>query len=77
MTTTMCRYISVAVQPSGAWRVEPAEEGSRLSWEFGAEPQSTSAKLMSVVGRLFEGQTKKALLQDLDDIARAAEGSAA
>ena len=54
-------------------RVEPAGEGCHLSWQFGAEPRSTSAKLMSIVGKLFEGSTRKALSADLDDIARAAE----
>lgn len=54
-------------------RVEPAGQGCKLSWEFGAEAQSTGAKLMSIVGKLFEGSTRKALRQDLDDIAAAAE----
>jgi hypothetical protein len=44
-------------------------------WEFGAEPLTTGARLMSVVGRLFEGSTRKAIKQDLDDIAAAAEAS--
>jgi carbon monoxide dehydrogenase subunit G len=56
-------------------RVEPRGEGCRLAWEFGAEPQSTSARLMSVIGRLFESSTRKALLADLDDIAAAAEAA--
>lgn len=56
-------------------RVEPAGDGSRLSWEFGAEAQTTSAKLMSIAGKLFEGSMRKALMGDLDDIAAAAEGS--
>ena len=57
-------------------RVDPAGEGCTVSWEFGSEAKTTSAKLMSVVGRLFEGQTRKALMQDLDDIADAAEQAA-
>lgn len=57
-------------------RVEPAGEGCRLSWEFGGEAQTTSAKLMSMVGKLFEGSMRKALMQDLDDIATAAEADA-
>ena len=56
-------------------RVEPKGDGCTLSWEFGAEAQSMSAKLMSIVGKLFEGSTKKALLADLDDIAAAAEAA--
>ena len=30
---------------------------------------------MSIVGKLFEGSMRKALMQDLDDIAAATEGS--
>lgn len=56
-------------------RVEPTADGCTLAWEFGAEPQATSAKLMGLVGKLFEGSTRKALAQDLDDIAKAAEGA--
>jgi carbon monoxide dehydrogenase subunit G len=54
-------------------RIEPNADGCHLVWDFGAEAQSTSAKLMSVIGKLFEGSTKKALLKDLEDIAAAAE----
>jgi carbon monoxide dehydrogenase subunit G len=54
-------------------RVEPEGAGARVSWEFGAEALSTSARLMSVIGKLFEGSTRKALAKDLDDIAAAAE----
>ncbi len=56
--------------------VEPKGEGSRLAWEFGGEPQTTSARIMSAVGKLFEGSTRKALMADLDDIAAAAEADA-
>ncbi len=54
-------------------RVEPKGDGCSVSWQFGAEAQSTGAKLMSVIGKLFEGSTRKALMADLDDIAAAAE----
>lgn len=54
-------------------RVEPTADGCHLSLDFGAEAQSLSARLMGVVGRLFEGSVKKAMLADLDDIAAAAE----
>ena len=56
-------------------RVEPKGDGCTVAWDFGAEPQSTSGRLMAFVGKLFEGQTRKALLADLDDIAAAAEAS--
>jgi carbon monoxide dehydrogenase subunit G len=54
-------------------RVEPAGEGSRLWWEFGAEPRTAGARLLSLVGKPFEGSMRKALERDLDDIAVAAE----
>lgn len=54
-------------------RVEPKGDGCTLSWEFGAEARSASAKLMSLLGKLMEGSTRKALMADLDDIAAAAE----
>ena len=54
--------------------VEPSGEGSRLTMTFGAEPQSTIARIGAFVGKAFEGATRKALQQDLDDIAAAAEG---
>jgi carbon monoxide dehydrogenase subunit G len=50
------------------------EHASSISMNFGAEPTSTMAKLMgATVGKLFENATRKALAQDLDDIAVAAE----
>lgn len=49
---------------------------TRLSMTFGAEPRGLGSKLMAAtLGRLFSGATKKALHQDLDDIAAAAERS--
>lgn len=54
--------------------VEPAAAGSRVVMTFAGEPQGTVAKIMAAtIGRLFAGATRKALKQDLDDIARAAE----
>lgn len=58
-------------------RVEAVDEGSRLSMTFAAEPSGTASRLMAAtVGRLFEGSTRKALQQDLADIAAAAERTA-
>lgn len=56
-------------------RVDPADQGCRLRWEFDAEPKSLSGRLMSLLGRFFEGSTRKALQADLDDIAAAAEAA--
>ena len=40
---------------------------------FGATPKGFFSKLMAAtIGRLFSGATRKALQQDLDDIAAAA-----
>jgi carbon monoxide dehydrogenase subunit G len=58
-------------------KVEAKGEGSHLAWEFEAEATSLSGKLMSVFGKLLEGTTRKALRQDLDDIAAAAEAEGA
>ena len=54
--------------------VGTGEHSSRISMNFGAEPTGTMAKVMgATVGKLFENATRKALAQDLDDIAAAAE----
>ena len=73
MAVTLVESLSRGVLYRSIMRVDPAGEGCTVSWEFGSEAKTTSAKLMSVVGKLFEGQTRKALMQDLDDIAKAAE----
>ena len=69
--------LSRGVHYTSIMKVEAKGEGSHLAWEFGAEATSMSGKLMSVFGKLFEGSTRKALLQDLDDIAVAAEATGA
>jgi len=53
--------------------VEPKGDGSNLSMTFVAQPTTIGARVMSLFSRLFEGATRKALAQDLDDIAAAAE----
>ena len=51
-------------------------DGTRLGMDFDCEPQTFGAKVMwAVFGFLFRGATRKALLQDLNDIKAAAEGS--
>jgi uncharacterized protein YndB with AHSA1/START domain len=62
------RYEStMAVRPQG-------EDDAVLSMTFSAEATSLASKVMSTtVGRLFVGSTRKALEQDLADIASAAE----
>ena len=67
--------LSRGVLYTSVMAVEPRVDGSYLSWEFGAEARSTSAKLMTMLGKLFEGSTRKALARDLDDIAAAAESA--
>lgn len=52
-----------------------ANGGSIVSMTFAGEPTSTVSKILAgTVGRLFAGVTKKMIEQDLDDIAKAAEG---
>ena len=54
--------------------VRPHGEGSRLSMTFGATPRGFFSRLMAAtIGRLFSRATRKAMQQDLDDIAAAAE----
>lgn len=55
--------------------VEATGEGrSRLVSTFGAVPTGAFSRLRSrTVGKLFEGATRKAMEQDLDDIAAEAE----
>lgn len=56
--------------------VSPAEGGSTLTMTFGAEPTGPVARILgATVGRLFAGATRKAIEQDLEDIAAAAEGA--
>ena len=69
--------ISRGVHYTSIMKVEVKGEGTHLAWEFGAQTTSLNGKLMSVFGKLFEGTTRKALLQDLDDIAAAAEADGA
>lgn len=66
------RYHSqLQVTPTG-------EATSTLTMRFAAEPQGALAKVMAAtLGRLFTGATRKAIAQDLDDIAAAAEGRSA
>ncbi len=59
------------IQPRGA-------DTCTLTMLFGGEPTSTMSRAMAVtIGRLFAGQTRKALEKDLADIATAAEARTA
>jgi carbon monoxide dehydrogenase subunit G len=50
------------------------DDTSEITMDFGAEPTGTMAKIMgATIGKLFENATRKALAQDLNDIATAAE----
>lgn len=54
--------------------VEAAEGGSILTMTFTGEPTGTLSKVVATtVGKLFESATRKALIQDMEDIAAAAE----
>jgi carbon monoxide dehydrogenase subunit G len=54
--------------------VEPAPAGSIITITFGAESTSGVSKVLAgTIGKLFEGGTRKALVQDLEDIAVIAE----
>ena len=50
------------------------DDNTLLTMTFGGEAQTLGAKLMSAtMGRLFKNATKKALIQDLNDIKAAVE----
>ena len=56
--------------------IEASDDGSVISMSFSGEPDGAMAKFFaSTVGKLFESGTRKALEQDLADIAAAAESS--
>lgn len=49
-------------------------ETTQLAMDFAAEPTTLAAKILaSTLGLLFKGATRKALMQDLEDIKAAAE----
>jgi carbon monoxide dehydrogenase subunit G len=57
--------------------VEPAPAGSTITITFGAEAAGAVSKVLAgTIGRLFDGGTRQALVQDLDDIAVVAESDA-
>lgn len=56
----------------------PAGDGATITMSFGAEPTGTVARILgATLGKLAVGATRRALQQDLDDIAAAAEARAA
>lgn len=59
-------------------RVTPSATGATIAMTFGAEQTGgrISSLLTRTIGRLFQGPTRKALQQDLEDIASAAEARA-
>ena len=79
----------VAVEPGASYTIESRAtgtvyrstmavtadgDGSVLSMSFSAEAGSAVSKVFaSTIGKLFEGGTRKAIEQDLTDIAREAE----
>lgn len=74
------RYVVEAVGTGARYRsefrLEPDGDGTRLTSTFGAEPLGLVSRLMAAtIGRLFEGATRRALVADLDDIARASEAA--
>jgi len=55
-------------------RVVPDGDGSLVSMEFTGEPQTMAAKVMvGLTGWAFKNATRKAVEQELDDIAAAAQ----
>jgi hypothetical protein len=57
--------------------VADQNDGSVLTFSFDGQPQTFGAKFMAfVMGWMFKGATKKALMKDLEDIKTAVEASA-
>lgn len=48
-------------------------DSTDVQFSFEGTPLNTSARIMSIVSKLFIGATKKALRKDLEDLKRAAE----
>jgi carbon monoxide dehydrogenase subunit G len=56
--------------------VEPKGDRSVITMSFEGEATSVITRIVSVLGKLFEGRMRKTLQQDLDDIATEAERDA-
>ena len=64
-----CRYRSVM-------SVTPQGDGSVLKMTFGGQAVSFGAKVMMILmGWMMKGASRKAILQDLEDIKKVAEGN--
>ncbi len=56
--------------------VDPSPTGSVITISLGTESAGPVSKVLAgTIGKLFEGGTRQALVQDLDDIADAAEAN--
>ena len=56
--------------------VDPSPAGSIITISLGTESAGPVSKVLAgTIGKLFEGGTRQALVQDLDDIADAAEAN--
>lgn len=56
------------------FKIIPGEEGNRLTMTFEGQAHSLMAKLMNLVfGSMMTNSTKKAMIEDLQDIKAAAE----
>jgi hypothetical protein len=65
---------SGGVHYESSFRIDPTPTGSRLTMSFGGQATSTMGKAMgALMGPLLRRSMSKALAQDLDDLARAAE----
>lgn len=73
------KYYETRAESHGAiytsiMRIDERDGQTFLGMEFYSQPQTFGAKFMAtVLGPLFKGATKKALLQDLEDIKKVAE----
>ena len=72
-------YVVEAESHGAHYRTElrflPEEDGTRVTFVFGARPVSFLARLFSVLSWLMLKSLRKALEQDLEDLKRAAESA--
>lgn len=90
-TATEVMWITDAVEPAyyetraeshgsvyiSTWRITEGDGGCRLGMSLDSRPQSIGARLMAIpFGLMFRSATRKAMLQDLQDIKAAVEARA-
>lgn len=58
------------------FRCAPEGQGTKVTMTFVCTPKTFFAKLFSPLGKLMSGMIRKCVMKDLEDLAKAAEGTA-